>query len=251
MKKEKGITLIALIITIVILVILTAITINNVMSADLFGLAKGAAENYIKAGEEEQKVLDDVVATMQGKYVSKDSEVKAGQIVDKTEKDNYTDITGKTATIPVGFKVSTNETEQLIDDGLVIQDVDGNEFVWIPCTEEQYTTAKDDVKDEDWSRNAGYTNNGGADEKAWRDNYTEDDIIELNKIYTGENALPTSTWQTENQTEIGKTSIGTYGGFYIARYEAGVPEEASFHISHTNNKYYDTQNQNLTTRRLL
>ena len=35
--------------------------------------------------------------------------------------------------IPEGFKVSTKSSEQYIDDGLVIQDSDGNEFVWVPC----------------------------------------------------------------------------------------------------------------------
>ena len=53
MKREKGITLIALIITIVILVILTAITINNVMGSDLFGLARKAAIDTSIEGERE------------------------------------------------------------------------------------------------------------------------------------------------------------------------------------------------------
>ncbi len=39
---------------------------------------------------------------------------------------------GKTAYIPAGFKVGTTESVNNIDNGLVIQDNAGNEFVWVP-----------------------------------------------------------------------------------------------------------------------
>ena len=44
----------------------------------------------------------------------------------------YTDEEGNTATIPAGFKVGTTETIKTIENGLVIQDSKGNEYVWIP-----------------------------------------------------------------------------------------------------------------------
>ncbi len=66
MRKNEGITLIALIITIIILIILTAITISNVMNANLFGLAKGAAENYIQAGKEEGSAINEIMNTVAG-----------------------------------------------------------------------------------------------------------------------------------------------------------------------------------------
>ncbi len=60
-ERNQGITLIALIITIVILIILTAVTINNVMNSNLFNLAKGAAENYVQAGKEEQEEINEII----------------------------------------------------------------------------------------------------------------------------------------------------------------------------------------------
>lgn len=39
------------------------------------------------------------------------------------------------ATVPKGFKVSANLDEQTIKDGLVIEDSDENEFVWVPVAE--------------------------------------------------------------------------------------------------------------------
>ena len=67
------------------------------------------------------------------------SELKPGEVATKTEKYNYEDTAGEKATIPEGFKVSEKPGEQTIDEGLVvIEDGTENEFVWIPCTEEQY-----------------------------------------------------------------------------------------------------------------
>ena len=39
---------------------------------------------------------------------------------------------GQTAYIPAGFKVGITESVNSIENGLVIQDQDGNQFVWIP-----------------------------------------------------------------------------------------------------------------------
>ncbi len=247
MKKNEGITLIALIITIIILIILTAVTINNVIGTDLIGFATKAVENYTDVARDESDKVDKLVGTLENQGVGEDSAVRAGETVTKTEKDNYTDAKGKTATIPQGFKVSTKQDEQYIDGGLVIQDSDGNEFVWIPCTTTQYEDAKDDVIDKNWIRSGQYNTNGGKDGKEWRDDYTPSDRTKLDAIYTDENKLPTDTWVT-NQTTVGSTSIGTYGGFYIARYEAGIPEEADFHISKTENNYVNTQNETPTIR---
>ncbi len=255
MKKNKGITLIALIITIIILIILTAVTINNVIGTDLIGFATKAVENYTDAARDEADKVDKLATALDNQGVSDDSIVRAGEIVTaktETKKEgeityNYTDAQGEHAMIPEGFKVSTKSSEQYIDDGLVIQDEQGNEFVWIPCTTTQYDEAKDDVIDKEWSCNGQYKTNGGTEGKDWRDDYTEEDKEKLDSVYS--NSLPTGTWATK-QIEDGKTSIGKYGGFYIARYEAGIPEDASFHIKDkgTENNYVDTQNQAFTVQ---
>ena len=70
-----------------------------------------------------------------------------GEKYNKAEKNNdgtlkanteYTDSENTTVTIPKGFKVSnvaateSTEGEQTVSTGLVIQDAEGNEFVWVP-----------------------------------------------------------------------------------------------------------------------
>lgn len=44
----------------------------------------------------------------------------------------YTDSEGNTAWIPAGFKYGTSSLNNTISDGLVIEDDNGNQFVWIP-----------------------------------------------------------------------------------------------------------------------
>ena len=56
--KEKGITLIALVVTIIILLILAGVTLNMALSGDgLFSMARKAATDTKKASEEETKIL--------------------------------------------------------------------------------------------------------------------------------------------------------------------------------------------------
>ena len=158
MKKNEGITLIALIITVIILVILTALTIDFAVDGKLFENSKktvGEANN--KLGEEQNKVdnmlneWDDLEIGISG-----DTTI----IVNPGDKANttteYEDSNGDTAVIPGGFTVSGLEDESKIDDGLVIYLIPNGEtvdwenpsevanaqkaydqFVWIPISHEQ------------------------------------------------------------------------------------------------------------------
>ena len=111
------------------------------------------------------------------------------------ENKYYTDSNGDKAILPVGFKVSSKIDEQTIDDGLVILDMQDNEYVWIPCT---IDGADGTIKYAKWngSKNTDYT---------------------VTKEQVEDDTLPTGiTSETEQ--------IIKYGGFYVARYEAGLPD---------------------------
>ncbi len=164
--------------------------------------------------------------------VSLEDTLAPGEEAKETKKYNYTDGVD-VATIPEGFTVSENEDEQKIANGLVIKNkTDGNEFVWIPCTVSQYQNAKNAVMKNDWSHNAEFVSNGGEDGSAWSDDYTAQDISNINALYEKNKvdnttiSQITSNWEN-NQTEVAEESIRKYGGFYIARYEAGIPSTAS------------------------
>ena len=55
MKKNKGITLIALIITIVVMLILVAVSVNILIKSNLIGVAEKTTEGYKTAAEDESK----------------------------------------------------------------------------------------------------------------------------------------------------------------------------------------------------
>ena len=61
MKKENGITLIALIITIIILVILAAVSINAVANMGIVGQAVNGSQEYSAKAVEENKMMDSTV----------------------------------------------------------------------------------------------------------------------------------------------------------------------------------------------
>ena len=71
----------------------------------------------------------------------------------------YKDTSGATATIPAGFKVGTTETVNTINNGLVIQDADGNEFVWVPATAIETNTATNSAEKAMARRQAGDNSN--------------------------------------------------------------------------------------------
>ena len=61
MKENKGITLIALIITIVIMLILVAVSVNVLINSNIIGQAEKAAKGYKTAYEQEQTRIDELM----------------------------------------------------------------------------------------------------------------------------------------------------------------------------------------------
>ena len=291
-KKNKGITLIALVITIIVLLILAGVSIAT-LTGDNGILTKAQNVKDLtneKTAEEEVQIevlgsldnsgninIEDLNSNLlshlsgvnyKGEPLSAENKIenlpavveyngykilisgdtsvsledalKPGEEAKETKKYNYTDGVD-VATIPEGFVVSEKEEEQKIANGLVIKNKkDGNEFVWIPCTITQYQNAKNAVKRNEWSHNDEYYKNGGGDGSAWSDDYTDQDISNINAVYktTAINEI-TANWE-KKQTEVAEESIKKYGGFYIGRYEAGIPNTEK-----TKEFYRDTNSETL------
>ena len=118
-----------------------------------------------------------VTGTVNGKSYTKNVSVTVNQFKDVYEL-TYSD---GIVYMPEGFKIAKGSAST-VQSGIVIEDKDGNQFVWVPVA----TLA-------DYKR-TWYTGHGTLS------NYSE--------------ALP----------EDEKTSVETYKGFYIGRYEAGDKE---------------------------
>ena len=155
-REEKGITLVALIITIVVMLILVAVSLNILVNSNLIGHAEKTGDAYAGAIKNEEKLGNDGITINDKEYASIDDYIESRKPLPEgagkkfTETKEYTDGT-KTAVIPGGFTVSGIRKETRIDEGLVIYLIpddeienvkwDGTEktkydqFVWIPVTE--------------------------------------------------------------------------------------------------------------------
>ena len=117
MKENKGITLIALIITIIILLILVGVSINLAIKGDLFGSAEKAVLGTNDKTAQEQTRVDELMGELGRVEEQQRQDNLPGTRV--TENTKYVS-NGKTAWIPAGFTVSKAEGETTIDGGLVI-----------------------------------------------------------------------------------------------------------------------------------
>ena len=145
-SKEKGITLIALVITVVILIILATVTLNVVLGeGGLIQRAQQAKDLTEQAALEEQQGLNslmseyaNIMAEDQNPPVEK-SEVEEAKESGKRFEDTttITDADEEEITIPGEFHIAEDSGTK-VEDGVVIEDDSGNQFVWIPVND--YTT---------------------------------------------------------------------------------------------------------------
>jgi len=161
MKRERGITLIALVVTIVVLLILAGVSINALFGNNgIIEKAKEAQNKMDKATENDQKEINELTnwldnqvnGTTGGGTTGEDDNPSTtpkisrliGTVVDKNTKAE--DAYGNKITIPKGFKVVAHGTVAgsatytysgdnipAVQDGIVIENgTDGNQFVWVP-----------------------------------------------------------------------------------------------------------------------
>ena len=156
-NRNKGITLIALIITIIILLILVGVSINLAIKGDLFGSAEKAVSGTNDKTAQEQTRVDELM----GELGRVEEQQRQDNLPGTRETENTKYVSnGKTAWIPAGFTVSKAEGETTIDGGLVIYLINDktdeeikkltwtgtelenlkktyDQFVWIPISHEQ------------------------------------------------------------------------------------------------------------------
>ena len=147
LKKQRGITLIALIITIIVMLILVAVTIQVVINSGLLKTAGDAVSDYKNAQEQESNLnevevngynsIEEYLESINGGNPPIDpppTTIGSGDKASTTTE--YEDSNGNTAVIPGGFTVSGLPEESTIEDGLVIYLIpDGETVDWTNPTE--------------------------------------------------------------------------------------------------------------------
>ncbi len=253
-KKQSGITLIALIVTVIILLILAGVTLFYVLGDNgIIKVAQDAKKQTEDAMKNEQQLLGELANQLKEEYGGGNGDNNQGgntpnppikdetiaDIVDKIQENNKTveDANGNPIVIPGGFKVvpnspeGTDESQKVeysyngdgtpaVQDGIVIEDEEGNQFVWIPVG---------DIKNKDGTtttitlgRYIFDKTNGTPDleQAAYTsenpENYTEVVTLEnyFQELVRGSNNTPAK--------DIGEfvTKAKVNSGYYLARYEA-------------------------------
>ena len=235
MKKNKGITLVALVVTIVVLLILAGVSINLVLGNNgIIAKAKDAETKSAEASQNDLKGMNALVSEMEGALAGNGN----------TGSGSGNGGTGGSGTDTKVPEAATAETapyfpdntftkkEGTIDTGLVIQDASGNEYVWVVVprttavyattglgkttfTDADYTSIEKDLKE--------YT-------KTYR-NWTEySDTYAADDKNVGWFADATAYNNLKNSM---LKSVYENGGFYVGRYEAGIETTGTNRTSNT------------------
>ena len=220
-NKNKGITLIALVITIIILLILAGISISALTNQGLFKNAKAAQNSTEKAEKEQGQILNEYEDEI-NKYLGNSKEeskvptveesIKKNGALSTTDNTELKDAKNNKIVVPAGFKIVNGATT--VDKGIVVEDVTetatkGSQFVWIPVgtiTKADGTTATITLGRYDFNSTTGV-------ESAYSGSYVEEDSNDSSTLKKYGNTI------AKNITNF-KNSVATNGGYYIGRYEA-------------------------------
>ena len=268
MRKERGITLIALVVTVIVLIILAGVSISLVLGENgIVNKAKKAKENTELAKVEEETSLNELAkqieetsggTTNPPETIKTVEEVKGGSYFDKAT--TLKDSNGNLIKVPQGFKIAQDSGIN-VTEGIVIEDNDiidgignnrGNQYVWIPVgngikkadgttvdiTLGRYTFA-DGTNDKD--SNGVVLTKGTPILQQSADNYTQEVVISsyYKELATSRTGVASSGTDGLNTTALNLKgfvdSVKANGGYYIARYEAsyGIDGKANSKVSNS------------------
>ena len=247
--RERGITLIALVVTIVVLLILAGVSINALFGD--MGIIQKAQDAQNKMDQAAQNDLDAVnslnewLESKTNGSTGEDDNLSTmpkistlvGTVVEKNTKAE--DAYGNKITIPKGFKVLAHGTEAgsatytysgdnipAVQDGIVIENgEDKNQFVWVPVgtiKNRDNTTNTITLGRYEFDSSTGALKSNTPVQVASVENCTQE--VTINTYYKELSTSRISSSSSENTTarnlkEFISTTLAN-GGYYIARFEA-------------------------------
>ncbi len=216
-KQEKGITLIALVVTIIIMLILAGVSIK--LAIDNNGVienAKEAKDQYEQAQANDESGMGDLASKLK-------EQLDANKNNNSGSGSSDYDPASEGIPIPAGFYyvggtkasglvISDNaaDKEKYKGQTTVGTDLQGNQFVWIPVENIA------DYKRTAYSRNVA---------TGTTDTTTNSEQIKASSS--------SNFYYTEALPEDEKTSVEKNKGYYIGRYEAGDQESTNAHALRT------------------
>ena len=244
LKGYKGITLIALIITIIVLLILAVVAIAAIKGDGIISHAKNAKSQYSGAQKNEQSILQGYIDQLdESQLASKKVKDNLNKVLSTGGNITLEDDFGNKIKVPAGFKILVDSTTGYTADdinvtkGIVVEDGEGNQFVWIPVGKIYKDTEKTEAnaKTITLGRYSRFTKTNNAYTVAQKasdygtqvriGSHTEDTTSTHNPDYKNSIA--------KNIGEFCTKSLAN-GGYYIGRYEARVENYDALNISKSN-----------------
>ena len=239
-KGNKGITLIALVITIIVLLILAGVTIAA-LSGDngILKRATEAKEQTNQKNDEETEKIGGYESTID-QYVDGNCGGSGGGGTGT----NFTNVNTSDSNPAGAVPANSTVVEADANKGIVIKDSNNNEWVWIEVpkttvfsgltidttgtlTEQNYADIKNKLIEYATTYREGKLGQGCNWTDEW---YAEDgdklvtastsNLTETQKALTNGCGLTYDEYKTAYQKML--KSVYTYGGFWIGRYEAGI-----------------------------
>jgi len=250
-RQNKGITLIALVITIVVLLILAAVAIAAIQNENILSHANNAAVKYNQAVQNEQDTLGGYLNFLDnlGGSGATIGDAEVGTKTTSLSTINGQEYSANNPVIPAGFIPINTATSSWdgadlaaeVKKGLVITDsVDsngvsnGNEFVWIPVAEINSFARLQDGSDVNYEGVLyNFTSTGATEKTSYGVSTTS---IREPANLTGTNSsgvdqsdkadrFTTIEWNANYyQESFNKmvNSVAKYKGFYVGRYEMSI-----------------------------
>ena len=286
-KEQRGITLVALVITIIIIIILATVTINMAFGDNgLIRQAELARDLTANSTEYETQATANLVAYMNEMLAGsgtvtppetelpKVEEIKGGEAFDT--KTTVEDAEGNKIVVPAGFKIAS-DSGNTVQQGIVIEDVSastaaavqGSQFVWIPVgvfikdggtpSNEiilgRYTFSTSSPGTPTLQQAAYIKESDGS----YTDNYTTPKVIEsyyselatyrVGEASNGTDGLNATAYNLKEWID----SVKENGGYYIGRYEASYASGTSvdnYKAATKVSKGSSTSSMNYSTRTL-
>ena len=258
-KGNKGITLIALVITIIVLLILAGVTIAA-LSGDngILRRATEAKEQTNQKNDEETEKIGGYESTID-QYVDGNGGGSGSGGSGGGTGTNFTNVNTSDSNPAGAVPANSTVVEADASKGIVIKDKNNNEWVWIEVpkttvfadltidttgtlTDQNYT----DIKNKLIAYATTYRKGSATQSYSWTDEWYAKDgstlitastsnLTEAQKALTNGCGLTYDEYKTAYQKML--KSIYTYGGFWIGRYEAGIEgtttETTNARTSHT------------------
>ena len=160
-------------------------------------------------------INDDGSVTVGNNNNPPESTITIDQAKEESMLDNKEDSKVKVddgiVTVPAGFQIA-QDSGNTIEEGIVIEDIKSNQFVWVPVSQENFET--------EFVRRAGYE---GVYEKTEQsmEHYGEANAEGINVEIDGTETGVEESSTTVQETKEMYASVKRNEGFYIGRYEAG------------------------------